>query len=52
MGERCLEHEQTAEGRRSARIRAAAGRFRGPGLALAVAAVAALMGRASGRLHL
>lgn len=52
MGERCLEHERLAEARRSARLRAAAGRFRGPAFALAVAAVAALMGRASGRLHL
>jgi hypothetical protein len=50
MGDRCLEHERAAADRRTARVRSAVGRFRGPALALSVAAVAAVMGRASGRL--
>jgi hypothetical protein len=50
MGDRCLEHECAAADRRTARVRSAVGRFRGPALALGVAAVAAVMGRASGRL--
>jgi len=50
MGDRCLEHELAAADRRSARVRSAAGRLRGPALALGFAAVALVMGRASGRL--
>jgi hypothetical protein len=50
MGDRCLEHERAAAGRRAARVRSAAGRFRVPALAVGFAVAAAVMGRASGRL--
>jgi hypothetical protein len=50
MGDRCLEHERAAADRRSARVRAAAARFRGPALAVGVAVLASVLGRASGRL--
>src|SRR5882724_7670510 len=47
IGDLCLEHEQLAEERLTKRIVALARRFRAPAFALAVAAVAALVGRAS-----
>jgi hypothetical protein len=47
MGERCLQHEQLAGKRVTARIGVVARRFRDPAIALAIAAAAALVGRAS-----
>jgi hypothetical protein len=47
IGDLCLEHEQLARERLARRIVALSRRFRAPAAALAVAAVAALVGRAS-----
>jgi hypothetical protein len=47
IGDRCLEHDQHAQERLARRMVALAKRFRAPAAALAVAAVAALVGRAS-----
>jgi hypothetical protein len=47
MGDLCFEHEQRAQERLAKRIVALSRRFRAPAAALAVAAVAALVGRAS-----
>jgi hypothetical protein len=47
MGDLCLEHEQIARERLAKRMLALSKRFRTPAVALAVAAVAALVGRAS-----
>jgi hypothetical protein len=47
IGDLCLEHEQLAQERLTKRIVALSKRFRAPAVALAVAAVAALVGRAS-----
>jgi hypothetical protein len=47
IGDLCLEHEQLAQERLTKRIVAFSRRFRAPAVALAVAAVAALVGRAS-----
>ena len=47
MGDLCLEHEQLARERLAKRMLALSKRFRAPAAALAVAAVAALVGRAS-----
>jgi hypothetical protein len=47
MGDRCLEHDQLAQKRLARRVLALSKRFRAPAVALAVAAVAALVGRAS-----
>jgi len=47
IGDLCLEHEQLAQERLARRIVAFSRRFRAPAVALAVAAVAALVGRAS-----
>jgi hypothetical protein len=47
IGALCLEHEQLAQERLTKRIVALSKRFRAPAVALAVAAVAALVGRAS-----
>jgi hypothetical protein len=47
IGDLCLEHEQLAHERLIKRIVALSKRFRAPAVALAVAAVAALVGRAS-----
>ena len=47
MGDLCLEHDQLARERLAKRIVALSKRFRAPAFALAVAAVAALVGRAS-----
>jgi hypothetical protein len=48
MGELCLEHELLAGARLFARIGMGLGRLRTPAIALALAAVAAYVGRASG----
>jgi hypothetical protein len=50
MGERCFEHEREAEGRLFARIGTVFGRLRTPAIALALAAFAAYLGRASGQV--
>jgi hypothetical protein len=47
IGDLCLEHEQLAQERLTKRIVALSKRFRAPAAALAVAVVAALVGRAS-----
>jgi hypothetical protein len=47
MGDLCLEHDQLAQERLAKRMVALSKRFRAPAFALAVAAVAALVGRAS-----
>jgi hypothetical protein len=47
IGDLCLEHEQLSQERLIKRIVALSKRFRAPAVALAVAAVAALVGRAS-----
>jgi hypothetical protein len=47
MGVRCLQHEQLARRRVTARIGAVAKRFRAPAIGLAIAAAAAFAGRAS-----
>jgi hypothetical protein len=47
MGDLCLEHDQLAQERLAKRMVALSRRFRAPAVALAVAAVAALVGRAS-----
>jgi len=47
IGDLCLEHEQLAQERLAKRMVAPSKRFRAPAVALAVAAVAALVGRAS-----
>src|SRR6266702_4581815 len=47
IGDLCLEHEQRAQERLTKRVVALSRRFRAPAVALAVAAVAALVGRAS-----
>jgi len=47
MGDLCFEHEQRAQKRLTKRIVALSKRFRAPAVALGVAAVAALVGRAS-----
>jgi hypothetical protein len=47
MGEFCVEHEQLASTRFAKRSAALFRRFRAPALALAIAAAAALAGRAS-----
>jgi hypothetical protein len=47
MGELCVEHEQLASSRFATRTAALFRRFRAPALALAIAAAAALVGRAS-----
>ena len=47
MGDLCLQHEQLAQERLAKRMLALSKRFRAPAVALAVAAVAALVGRAS-----
>jgi len=47
IGDLCLEHERRAQERLTKRVVALARRFRAPAFALAVAAVAALVGRAS-----
>jgi hypothetical protein len=47
MGALCFEHEQLARKRLARRIVAFSKRFRAPAVALAVAALAALVGRAS-----
>jgi len=47
MGDLCLEHEQLAQERLARRMLALSRRFRAPAVALAVAAVVALIGRAS-----
>jgi hypothetical protein len=48
MGELCLEHERLAEARLFARVSTGFGRLRTPAIALALAAFAAYIGRASG----
>jgi hypothetical protein len=47
IGDLCLEHEQLAQERLAKRMVALAKRFRAPAAGLVVAAVAALVGRAS-----
>src|SRR5438876_7784059 len=47
IGDLCLEHEQLAQERLAQRMLALSKRFRAPAAALAVAAVAAVVGRAS-----
>jgi hypothetical protein len=47
MGEFCVEHERLASRRFATRTAALFRRFRAPALALAIAAAAALAGRAS-----
>ena len=47
IGDLCLEHEQLAHERLAKRMVALAKRFRAPAAGLVVAAVAALLGRAS-----
>jgi hypothetical protein len=47
MGEFCVEHEQLANTRFAKRSAALFRRFRAPALALAIAAAAAIAGRAS-----
>jgi hypothetical protein len=47
IGDLCLEHEQLAQERPGRRMLALSKRLRAPALALAVAGVAALVGRAS-----
>jgi hypothetical protein len=47
MGDLCLEHDLLAQERLAKRMVALSRRFRAPAVALAVAAVAALVGRAS-----
>ena len=47
MGDLCFEHEQLAKERLAKRMLALSKRFRAPAVALAVAALAALVGRAS-----
>jgi hypothetical protein len=47
MGDLCLEHDQLAQKRLARRVLALSKRFRAPAVALAFAAVAALVGRAS-----
>jgi hypothetical protein len=47
IGDLCLEHDQLAQERLAKRMVALSKRFRAPAAALAVAAVAALAGRAS-----
>ena len=47
MGDLCLEHDQLAQERLAQRLVALSRRFRAPAVALAVAAVAVLVGRAS-----
>jgi hypothetical protein len=47
MGDRCLEHEQLAQQRLARRMLELSKRFRAPAFGVAVAAVAALVGRAS-----
>jgi hypothetical protein len=47
IGDLCLEHEQLAHERLARRMVALAKRFRAPAAGLVVAAVAALVGRAS-----
>ena len=48
IGELCVDHERLAEARLSARISTVFGRIRTPAIALALAAFAAYVGRASG----
>jgi hypothetical protein len=50
MGERCFEHERVAEARLFARIGTVFSRLRTPAIALALAAFAAYLGRASGQV--
>src|SRR5712691_8534433 len=50
MSDRCLEHERVGQARLLTRAGTVVDRFRAPAIALALAAVAALLGRASGRL--
>ena len=47
MGARCLQHELLARKQVTARIGAFSKRFRAPAITLAIAAAAALAGRAS-----
>ena len=47
MGARCLQHELLARKQVTARIGAFSKRFRAPAITLAIAAAAALVGRAS-----
>lgn len=47
MGDRCLEHEQLARKRLATRIGVLSRHFRTPAIGLAIAAAAALAGRAS-----
>ena len=47
MGARCMQHEQLARKRVTARIGAFSKRFKAPAIGLAIAAAAALAGRAS-----
>ena len=49
MGDLCLEHECLAQARLSARVGTVVERLRTPALAVALAAVAAFIGHASGR---
>jgi len=48
MGELCVDHERLADARLFARIGTVFGRLRTPAIALALAAFAAYLGRASG----
>jgi hypothetical protein len=50
MGDLCLEHERLAEARLFTRIGTVFGRLRTPAIALALAAFAAYIGRASGHV--
>jgi hypothetical protein len=50
MGDLCLEHERLAESRLFARIDTVFDRLRTPAIALALAALAAYVGRASGHV--
>jgi hypothetical protein len=50
MGDLCLEHERLAEARLFTRIGTVFGRLRPPAIALALAAFAAYIGRASGHV--
>src|SRR6266536_3406371 len=47
IGDLCLEHEPLAQERLARRIVALSRRFKAPAVALAIAAIAALVGRAS-----
>jgi len=50
MGDLCLEHERVAQQRLVSRIGTVSARLRAPAIAVGLAAVSVLLGRASGRI--